>query len=92
MQQGGDWPELSEEFAALILTADGKAWWIDKQNERCEMRLPAQIGSGGEYAMGAMMAGASPAEACSIAIRCSTTCGGDITVMAPAARGLGAIA
>lgn len=42
---------------------------------------PFGFGSGGEFATGAMDAGASPQEAVAIAIRRSTSCGGAIQVV-----------
>ena len=46
-----------------------------------EAKPPLVLGSGGEYALGAMLAGASPAAAVAIACKLHVHCGGDIKVM-----------
>jgi len=45
----------------------------------CEEVAPCAFGSGGDYAMGAMIAGADAERAVEIAIMCDVNCGGPIT-------------
>lgn len=74
MLKGGDWPELSEDFHALLLNVDGTVDWIDKHRTPVRYAVPAAIGSGCELAIGAMLAGAYPVKAVHIAAsrdRCS---------------------
>ena len=82
MVEGGEWPALADEFCALVLTVDGNAFWIDKDNERVPMALPAAVGSGDNFAIGAMLAGASPLDAVKIATTRDTRSGGDVAVIA----------
>lgn len=86
MQTGGKWPELSDDFSALVLTPAGETYWIDKRNERILMMVPAAIGSGESFAIGAMLAGATTAHAIGIAGQRDTRTGGDITIMSPGAE------
>lgn len=56
--------------------------WIDHKFEMITgMTLPYAIGSGGEMALGAMLAGANPEEAAMIALLRRTDCGGEITTL-----------
>jgi hypothetical protein len=81
MLEGGEWPDLDDDFAALILTPAGECFWIDNTNERCLVMTPAAIGSGDCFAIGAMLAGADPERAVAISIERDTRSGGTITVM-----------
>jgi ATP-dependent protease HslVU (ClpYQ) peptidase subunit len=78
MLDGGDRPTLDDEFSALILNPDGSVDFVDKHLEPFPYRVPAAIGSGGEFAVGAMMAGASPKEAVAFAIDRDAHSGGEI--------------
>lgn len=64
-----------------MLRPDGTVYWIDKHNEPAEYLLPAAIGSGSEYAIGAMLAGKTPAEAVEIASKRDLTTAGTITAL-----------
>jgi ATP-dependent protease HslVU (ClpYQ) peptidase subunit len=82
LNEGGEKPTLSEEVTAIILNADGSVDWMD-----CHFTIvsgnvvPYAIGSGGDLALGAMLAGCSPKAAAKIACSRQLDCGGDITVL-----------
>jgi ATP-dependent HslUV protease subunit HslV len=70
-KRGADRPEFGEEdnFTILELDRDG-LWMWDKNLVRLEVRNKFYaIGTGAQYAMGAMEAGATPAEAVKISAR-----------------------
>lgn len=77
-------PDLpsGSEGTILILHPGGSASVIDKHGKEIPVMLPCAIGSGADIALGAMLAGASPAEALEIAISRDTGSGGTITVEA----------
>jgi hypothetical protein len=75
-------PKLGDDFTALILNQDGSVDWIDCALVPVKSIAPAAIGSGCELAIGAMLAGATPAAAVGIAGQRDTATGGDITVEA----------
>ncbi len=81
MEQGGDRPTLSDRFHGLILNADGSVDWIDERWEPIRYELPAAIGSGDGYALGAMLAGASPERAVAIAAERDLHTGREIVVL-----------
>lgn len=76
---GGDKPELDDDFEALILQPDGKVYWIGKRLEPLEYFAPMTIGSGSGLALGAMLAGKSPEEAVEIAKLRDFKSGGNVT-------------
>ena len=86
LDEGGEKPTLDEDVVALVLNVDGSVDWIDNNFEivRGQM-LPAAIGSGGDLATGAMLAGKSPKEAVELVCTRQIDCGGAITIMAPLA-------
>jgi ATP-dependent protease HslVU (ClpYQ) peptidase subunit len=57
----------ADEFVALVLRPDGRLDAFDSSLVPVEYQLPAAIGSGGQLALGAMLAGRSPAQAVAIA-------------------------
>lgn len=74
-------PELPDGFTALILNTDGT---VDMMNHRfvpVRVHTPQAIGSGGDYAIGAMRAGVSPEQAVQIAAECDMWTGGKTVVM-----------
>lgn len=75
---GSDKPVNLKRFEALQLNAEGKVFHWDESLVPVEVGAPATAGSGGEYAMGAMMAGASPKKAVEIACELDTRSGGKI--------------
>lgn len=65
-----------EQWSMLVLEPDGRIFHVHSCSCRPhEVAAPFTIGSGSEYALGAMLAGASPARAVEIACHLSTTCG-----------------
>jgi ATP-dependent protease HslVU (ClpYQ) peptidase subunit len=64
-----EFPKDIGDFAALHLTRKGEVHLYVESSKRSyrEMDLPAGIGSGREFAIGAMLAGASPIEAIRVA-------------------------
>lgn len=82
LDEGGEKPCLGEEVTALILNPDGTVDWVDNKFEiLTDQELPAAIGCGGDLAVGAMLAGASPYEACMLAATRQMDVGGEITVL-----------
>lgn len=87
-----EWWERGHDHATVPVAKDeGCAWTlmvIDPggtviMTSRCQFPSPIPsgvfaIGSGADYAMGAMLAGKSPREAIAIASRCDVWTGGDI--------------
>lgn len=69
-----------KSIQALVLYPSGKLEYWNEEMEPTEMTAPAAIGSGMDFALGAMGAGASPAEAVKIAATRDPFSGGDITV------------
>lgn len=57
----------AEDFIAIVLRPDGRLDAFDKALVAVEYELPAAVGSGGQLALGAMLAGRSPAQAVEIA-------------------------
>lgn len=75
-------PKIGDDFSALILNPDGTVDWIDKDLVPVRYITPMSIGSGCELAIGAMLAGASPAQAVGIAGQRDTCTGSEITIEA----------
>ena len=82
LNDGGDKPSLGDDVVALILNPDGSVDWMDCKFEMVKGNMvPYAIGSGGDLALGAMLAGKSPKEAAKIACSRQLDCGGEITVL-----------
>lgn len=75
----GERPPLGEDFAALLVTPDGKTFRLDPKLLRLEVYGPAAIGCGADFALAAMDMGATPEHAVRIACQRSTHCGGKVT-------------
>jgi hypothetical protein len=80
LEHGGDPPDLSEQFEALVLHPGGRCQSFNYKCFAIDQSVPAVTGSGGPLALGAMLAGASPAEAVAIACQRNTGSGGTIVV------------
>lgn len=78
--ESGDRPPIGESFEALLLRPDGTVEWIDHKFEPVEYLVPMAIGSGGDIALGAMLAGKSPKRAVKIAALRDSCTDGKITV------------
>ena len=79
LEGGGDKPELSDDVAALVLNLDGTVCHIDHKLELLDYLVPCSVGSGGDIALGAMLAGRTPKEAVEISALRDTCTGGEIT-------------
>lgn len=78
---GGDIPDIGEDFEALVLHRDGSVLSYDHKCRSLKEELPTATGSGREIALGAMVVGASPEEAVKAAAERDTSTGGKITVL-----------
>ena len=70
-------PQDLKEMSALIIR-DGKAYHMSDMCELIPVGKPCAIGSGGEFAMGAMLAGATAIEAVKIAAKLDVNTGGKV--------------
>lgn len=77
-------PKLGNDgfWGLLVVEADGRMSYLTSTMPYSQPAAPPFVlGSGGEYALGAMHAGATPAEAVAISCKLDVHCGGDIVVM-----------
>jgi ATP-dependent HslUV protease subunit HslV len=84
LEAGGgkdDKPTISDDTVALVLNLDGTVEIYDHHCRPIRVPAPIAIGSGCEFAMGALDAGASPQKAVVIATRRDPNSGGRISVM-----------
>jgi ATP-dependent protease HslVU (ClpYQ) peptidase subunit len=82
LRSGGDKPKLGENFGALVLTPRGR---IEKYEDSCiaiPRKPPQATGSGMDFALGALDAGATPDQAVRIAAKRDIYTGGKITTLA----------
>jgi len=80
--EGGDRPRIKEPFEALILSSNGSLrYCCEKLLEGNETEAPTAIGSGMDFAIGAMDAGACPEKAVRIASERDPHTGGKIIVL-----------
>ncbi len=69
LREGGDKPKIdSDSFEGIEVRGKSVYWWGDALTP-CRIRAPAAIGSGVQFAMGAMLAGATAKEAVKIAAK-----------------------
>lgn len=74
-------PHVGETFVAILIK-QGRVFFMDTNLCPYEIEAPFHaIGSGREFALGAMAAGASAEQAVAIAAQLDTNTGGDITVV-----------
>ncbi len=78
--EGGEKPDKEDNFHLLVLNLDGTAAIIFDDRTSDPVDLPAVLGTGGDIALGAMMAGATPEEAVNLAILRDVYSGGKVTV------------
>ena len=76
----GACPIESDQFAGLILNTDGTVLWVDHKGREILTPTPVAIGSGQDFAYGAMEAGASPCMAVQIAAKRDPGTGGIVTI------------
>lgn len=85
LEAGGDpaaVPKLYEKSETLVLHPNGEVWtYSDGGQPLKDELLPTAIGSGCELAIGAMEAGATPAEAVAISCKRHTGSAGPIDVI-----------
>lgn len=81
LEEGGERPKIEGAFSAIVLNPNGSAQIHYNDDEPDDLAFPAAIGSGTALALGAMLAGASPAEAVAIAAKRDPFTGGTITEM-----------
>ena len=67
-----------EDWGMLVLDGTDIFHFHAKTPYPLRVGAPFSLGSGGDYALGAMHHGASPQEATAIAIKLCTACGGEI--------------
>lgn len=73
---------LAEDLGNFIVFHEGKCFIFSAMVPYpCEEAAPFAWGSGGDYALGAMLAGADAKVAAEIAIACDTRCGGPVDVI-----------
>lgn len=75
--------DLTGEFTLLRLCSDGKVLVYEGCLFAFELPAPVAVGTGREFAMGAMLAGKGPKEAVDIAIQRDIYSGGTVLVMEP---------
>lgn len=75
--------EGGSRFKALILRPGGRLQFMDAAFTAIDAQPPFAIGSGGDVALGAMLAGKSAEQAVKIAMRSVTSCGGSLCYMKP---------
>lgn len=81
-EPANDKPNIEEgSIDIMVLTADGKCYHYYHKLRPCEVSVPYAVGSGSEFAMGAMACGASPREAVEIAASLDPYTNDDIIVM-----------
>lgn len=80
LKTGKNKPTTEDAHTLLFLTKGGVYLQTDTRFNRIKVNSVMAIGSGREYAIGAMMAGASPYEAVKIAIKNDLNSGGKVVV------------
>jgi hypothetical protein len=78
-------PDGDSPFVGLILRPDGTVEGIDHHFAFMPRTAPTAIGSGGQVALGAMLAGRTPKEAVAIAAGQISSVGGRVHEMRPVA-------
>lgn len=76
-RRGGEKPKVDEYFESIEIRGKQVYWW-GQALVPCKMPYPAAIGSGAQFAMGAMLAGATAKEAVKIASKLDSGTGSRI--------------
>lgn len=71
-------PKIPDSFCALVLTPEGLSYWASNLDPVPIERGFHAIGSGGNAALGAMLAGANVQKAVQIACQVDTASGGEV--------------
>lgn len=82
LAEGGKKPKIDSKWTGLRLMPDGVLLYYTEELEPSDIDLPAATGSGMDFAIGAMEAGASPKRAVEIAAKRDVGTGGTITCLA----------
>lgn len=69
---------VEQDFTGVVLLSDRGVLLYEGGSAALESKQPVTIGSGGDYAMAALYAGATPEEAVEIAIKMDCFSGGDV--------------
>ena len=78
---GGKRPKVLTGWCALRLHGGGRLEYLTQDLEPVSIDVPAAVGSGMDFALGAMLAGATPKQAVEIAAQRDIGTGGTITVL-----------
>lgn len=71
-----------DDFAAILISPSGVMYHVDDTGRRCKVKSDfMSIGSGCDFALGAMQHGANAIRAVEAAIALSTNCGGEIQII-----------
>lgn len=81
-EQAGDCPVQNDRFSGVLVKPDGQIFTCGKSGRLIRIEAPFAIGSGGGYAVAAMIAGKSALEAVQIACRLDPFSGGHLTSLA----------
>jgi hypothetical protein len=73
-------PKISDNFCALVMSAEGLFYWASNLVPEPIERGFHAIGSGGNAALGALLAGASVQKAVQIACEIDTSSGGEVVL------------
>lgn len=76
-----NWPSLSSSTAVIVLDTDGKVFIYDETGRPWQRPSPTAIGSGRNFAIGALDAGIDIISAVKIACGRDTHSGGDLTIV-----------
>lgn len=76
--RGGEKPKVSDDNFEGIEVRGKSVYWWGSNLVACKIRAPAAIGSGTQFAMGAMLAGATAKEAVKIAAKLDSGTGRSI--------------
>ncbi len=72
-------PEINA--LSVLIVEDGAAYKMEEKLVRFELKIPCAIGSGAQFAMGAMLAGKTAKEAVEIAAQLDTGTGGEVITL-----------
>lgn len=79
--EGGRKPKMIGTLSALRLLPDGRLFYLSESLDPTEITAPSAVGSGMDFAIGALEAGANLKTAIEIACRRDPGSGGKITVL-----------
>lgn len=81
---GGEKPQFKKaDFSAIILKPNGDLVYLDEEMHKEPIFAPYAVGTGSQFALGALLHGATPEEAVEIACKLDSDSGGKVISMAP---------